>query len=171
MRLDKAKTVATMHNALASPLPGCANHACPNVKAIYIFILKAFCITSLLGWLFIMSPAAVADESTLSSLRLPNFEQPYAIKQLPIGWKTSIEDASWVPQSADNYKSVDGLHASVKRLRQILAAWRASNPNRSSITTQVKSMLTATGDGRYAAWSYNIGASSKSLEVSIRYEF
>ncbi|MGI9287565.1 MAG: hypothetical protein ACR2P1_19430 [Pseudomonadales bacterium] len=170
MKLDKGKTVATTPNVFASPLPGCSNHASPNVKAIYVFILKAFCITSLLGWLFIASPAAVANEPT-SDLRMPNFEQPYAIKQVHIGWKTTIEDASWVPPSADDYTSVDGLHASVKRLRQILAAWRASNPNRSSITAQVKSMLTATGDGRYAAWSYKVGASSKSLEVSIRYEF
>ncbi|MGI9293392.1 MAG: hypothetical protein ACR2PS_05360 [Pseudomonadales bacterium] len=174
MKLDKAKTVAATQSALATRLSGCSHHAGPNVKAIYLFILKAFCITSLLGWLFIACPAAVADEFKSSDLSTPNFEQTVVIKPLNTGWKTTIGtqyDASWVQQNAGDYKSVDGLHAGVKRLRQILSAWRASNPNRSSLTAQVKSMMTAKGDGRYAAWSYNIGASSKALEINIRYEF
>lgn len=173
-KLDNATTFATAQNALAKPLSSHLDDAYLNVSAIYVFILKAFCITGLLGWVLIACPDAVADELDSAALLTSNFEQPYAFNLPDSGWKThggAQYNSLWLQQDADNYKSVDGLHAGVRRLRQILSNWWASNPDQSSMATQLKSMMTAKGEGQYAAWSYNIGASTKALEISIRYEF
>lgn len=173
-KLDNATAYGPAQTALATSLSGCSDNICPNVRAIYFFILKAFFITGLLGWLFIACPAVVADEFTSLDVVTPNIDKPYSINLLNSGWQitgSAQYDASWLQQNAGDYKSVDGLHAGVKRLRQILSTWWESNPNQSSVTSRVQNLIAATGEGPYAAWSYNIGASSKSLEVSIRYEF
>jgi hypothetical protein len=174
MKLDKTKTVEATQNVLAAPLSGCANHTCPDLKAIYLFILKTFCFTSVLGWLFIACPAAVAEDAFTENFNTYATEQPDTANVLNLGWNptnASQYNFSWQQQNPGEYRSADGLHVGVKRLRQILSTWWASKPDQSAITTQVKSLMTATGDGPYAAWSYNIGASSKALEINIRYEF
>lgn len=174
MEIDKAMAFAPTQSALASPLSGHPNDGCLNVKAIYLFILKAFFVTGLLGWVFISCPAVVADEFESLDDSTPNIEQPYATNLADTGWLTTGSapyHAFQTPQNAGDYQSAEALHVGIKRLRQILTTWWARNPNQSSMTTKVKSMITATGDGPYAAWSYNIDAASDALAINIRYEF
>lgn len=174
MEIDKAMAFAPTQNALATPLSSHSCDGCLNVKAIYLFILKAFFVTGLLGWAFIGCPAVVADEFESLDDNTPNIEQPYATNLADTGWLTTGSapyHAFQTPQNAGDYQSTDALHVGIKRLRQILTTWWARHPNQSSMTTKVKSMITATGDGPYAAWSYNIDASSAALVVNIRYEF
>ncbi len=67
---DKTNTLEATQHALAVSLSACAKHTCPDLKATYLLILKAFCITSLLGWLFIAGPAALANHAYATHLAL-----------------------------------------------------------------------------------------------------
>lgn len=163
MKLDKATAFAPTRSALATPLSSHADHACPNVRGVYFFILKAFFITGVLGWVFIASPAAVADDFESLTLNLNSN-----------GWNTSIAaqyNASQLQQNTNEYQSADGLHAGVRKLRQVLSNWWARNPHQSSMTSKVQNMVAATGEGPYAAWSYKIDASGEALAINIRYQF
>ena len=74
---DKVNTLEATRNALAISLSAPANHTCPDLKAIYMLILKAFFITSVLGWLFIARPSALVNtEHTNTSIH--NSSQPQA---------------------------------------------------------------------------------------------
>ena len=170
--LDKANTLEATHSALAVSLSGHRNRSCPDVRAFYLFILKAFFITSVLGWLFIACPAAVADNTYTVGSSPDIVSQPHAGHMLNLSWQAfsvSQYNLSWQQQNADEYRSADGLHIGVQRLRQMLSTLWASKTTQFAITKRVKSLIAATGDGPYAAWSYNIGASSKALTINIRY--
>lgn len=170
--LDKANTLEATHSALAVSLSGHGNHSCPDLRAFHLFILKAFFITSVLGWLFSACPPAVADDAYTVGSSPDIDSQPQAGHMLNLSWQAfsvSQYNFSWQRQNVDEYRSVDGLHIGVQRLRQILSTLWASKTTQFPITERVKSLIAATGDGPYAAWSYNIGASSKALKINIRY--
>ncbi len=172
--LDNANTLEATHSALAVSLSGYGNHSCSDLRAFHLFILKAFFITSVLGWLFIACPPAVADDTYTVGSSPDIVSQPQAGHMLNLSWQdfsVNQYNFSWQRQNADEYRSADGLHIGVQRLRQILSTLWASKTTQFAITKRVKSLIAATGDGPYAAWSYNIGASSKALEINIRYAF
>lgn len=74
---DKANNLETPHSALAVSLAATASHTCPDLKAIYLFILKAFFITSVLGWLFIVCPSA-PSKTDATKAGTATMSQPHA---------------------------------------------------------------------------------------------
>ncbi len=67
MMFNKPNSLAATHSAISGSLSASANDTCPDLKAIYLFILKAFCITGVLGWLFIAGPLAVAGTAAVEA--------------------------------------------------------------------------------------------------------
>lgn len=172
--LDKANSLEDTHSAQAVSLSGHGNHSILDLRGFYLFMLKAFLITSVLGWLFVACPAAVADDTYTVGSSSDIASQSHAGHMLNLSWQAfsvSQDNFSWQRQNADEYRSADGLHIGVQRLRQILSTLWASKTTQFAITKRVKSLIATTGDGPYAAWSYNIGASSKALKINIKYAF
>ncbi len=59
--------VATHSAAVAGSLSAPAIDTCPDLKAIYLLIFKAACITGVLGWLFIAGPLSLAGTAAVDA--------------------------------------------------------------------------------------------------------